>query len=218
MARPRTAILTPEIIGRAAIDLVERGHDLQMKPLAEKLGVRVSSLYHHVEGRAGVIHAMRQVLAARYPFEVNPDGTWQEVIRRALRSAWRMYADHPRVLQLMVTVVIDEPDVLALYEVLVTALRRAGIPESDLLTTVETLDAFIFGAALDRLSPDRIIKPETPDLMGLLDAHPVGNERNERLFEQGITLIIAGIEARAGDAAAAGPIPGSEPDLLDSSA
>lgn len=199
MARPRKAILTGEIIGRAAIEFVEAGNDLQMKPLADTLGVQVSSLYHHVDGRAGVIHAMRQVLAAEYPFAVDPSGPWEEVLDRALRSAWRMYADHPRVLQLMVTVVIDEPDVLELYEVLVGALRRAGVPEAELLTAVETLDAFIFGAALDRLSPDRLIDPQDDDLAALVERQPVGAERNERLFEYGLSLIIAGIKARVRD-------------------
>lgn len=199
MARPRKAILTRDIIGRAAIDLVEAGHELQMNPLAEKLGVRVSSLYHHVDGRAGVIHAMRQVLSEQYRFGASAEGPWEEVLRGELKTAWRMYADHPRVLQLMVTVVIDEPQVLELYEVLGEALSRAGIPDDELLTTMETLDAFIFGAALDRLSPDRLIAPRTPQLTRLVEQHPVGRERNTQLFERGLTLIIAGITARAAE-------------------
>ena len=199
MARPRKAILTRDIIGRAAVDLVEAGNDLQMNPLAESLGVRVSSLYHHVDGRAGVIHAMRQVLSAQYRFDTDAEGPWEEVLRRALKSAWRMYADHPRVLQLMVTVVIDEPQVLELYEVLGSALTRAGIPDNELLTTMETLDAFIFGAALDRLSPDRLIAPRSPQLARLVERHPVGRDRNTQLFDRGLSLIIAGITARAAE-------------------
>ncbi|PIJ16285.1 TetR family transcriptional regulator, partial [Leucobacter sp. OLES1] len=39
MARPRTAILSREIIGRAAIEYVESGNELQLVPLARRLGV-----------------------------------------------------------------------------------------------------------------------------------------------------------------------------------
>lgn len=196
MARPTRALLSRDIIGRAAIELVEAGHDLQMQPLAERLGVRVSSLYHHVAGRAGVIHAMRAVLSERYRFTPPQAERWQDTVRGALGQFLRMYADHPRVLQLMVTVVIDEPNVLELYEVLVAALRTAGVPENELLVTVETLDAFIFGVALDRLSPDQLIEPRDPGLRDLVARHRTGAARNEQLFEHGLSLLLAGIRAR----------------------
>ena len=59
MARPRTTLLSRDIIGRAAIEFVDAGKDLQVVPLAKHLGVSVSSLYHHVDGRDGVNRAMR---------------------------------------------------------------------------------------------------------------------------------------------------------------
>lgn len=198
MARPSTALLSREIIGRAAIEYVESGRTLQLVPLAKRLGVSVSSIYHHVDGRDGVIKAMREVLAPQYLVpDTDPRG-WQERVREQVELSWRMYAEHPRVLQLMITVVIAEPDVLSFYSALVDALDEAGVPKNELLTTVEVIDAFCFGAVLDALSPDAILAAEQADgrLAELIDAHAVGKTRNRLVFDLGLDLIIAGIEAR----------------------
>lgn len=199
MARPRTARLSREIIGRAAIDYVTAGHELQLVPLAKQLGVSVSSLYHHVDGRDGVIRAMRHVLVPEY-IAVAPEAEgWEQRIRREVERTWRMYADHPGVLQLMLTVIIDEPDVLRFYTSLAAALTAAGVPDEHLLTTIEVIDAFTFGAALDALSPETILDPESvePGLGELIRRHPVGVERNRRVFDRGLDFIIAGIRAQA---------------------
>lgn len=201
MARPRTMRLSREIIGRAAIEYVEAGSELQLVPLAQKLGVSVSSLYHHVAGRDGVIQAMRQVLVAEYTFdEVAFEGAdWVTRVRGEVETTWRMYADHPRVLELMLTVVIDEPAVLRFYTSLVEALGDAGLPDDEILTTVEVIDAFTFGAAFDALSPDTILSPGEADgkLAELLAAHTAGRARNRLMFDRGLDLLIDGITARA---------------------
>lgn len=204
MARPRTVRLSREIIGQAGIDYVAAGHELQLVPLAKRLGVSVSSLYHHVEGREGVIRAMREVLVARYLSEAPAPAGWEQRIRSEVERTWRMYADHPGVLQLMLTVVIDEPDVLRFYSAIAEALTAAGLPAEELLTTIEVIDAFTFGAALDALSPATILDPERAGdgLRELIAQHPVGAERNRRVFDRGLDFMIAGIRARV-DAAQA---------------
>ncbi|WP_336659967.1 TetR/AcrR family transcriptional regulator C-terminal domain-containing protein [Leucobacter sp. USHLN153] len=198
MARPRTARLSREIIGRAAIELAESGRELQLVPLAQKLGVSVSSLYHHVNGRDGVIRAMREVLVPRYLAAVPADAGWESRIRAEVERSWRMYADHPRALQYMLTSVIDEPDVMRFYNALAEALVEAGLPRGEILTTIEVIDAFTFGAALDTLSPATILDPASAGevLQGLMADHPSGAERNRRLFDRGLDLLLAGIRAR----------------------
>ncbi|UOQ56828.1 TetR/AcrR family transcriptional regulator C-terminal domain-containing protein [Leucobacter allii] len=199
MARPRTARLSPERIGREAIALVEGGQELQLIPLARRLGVSVSSLYHHVDGREGVIHAMRRELVARHLAPTADAGDWEARIRQEVERTWRMYAEHPRVLQHMLTVVIDEPDVLRFYSALAAALDEAGLPEEEIVTAIEVIDAFSFGAALDALSPDEPLDSAAvdPRLAALLATHPRGAARNRRVFDAGLELLLAGIRARA---------------------
>lgn len=215
MARPRSAKLSREIIGRAAIEHVEAGHELQLVPLAQHLGVSVSSLYHHVNGRDGVIQAMRQVLVAEYVPDTPADegAHWADRVRSEVETTWRMYADHPRVLELMLTVVIDEPAVLRFYTSLMDALGEAGVPHDEILTTIEVIDAFTFGAAFDAMSPDEILKPGEADgtLAELLTAHPVGRARNRKMFDRGLDLLLDGIRARVDRAESASANSGVAP-------
>lgn len=198
MARPKEPLLSREIIARAAIELIEEGKDLQIVPLAERLGVSKSSLYHHVRGRTGVIHAIREVLGEEYQLLPTASDDWEETVRASARSAGSLYGDHPRVLPLLLSVVIDEPATVGFYSVLVDALERAGIPEDELLSTVETIDAFAFGVALDALSPDLIFDagPAHSRLTTLSAKHPTGKARNALLFERGLDLLVLGIRER----------------------
>lgn len=202
MGRPKKALLSRDIIARAAIELVESGVELQVVPLAEALGVSQSSLYHHVSGREGIVHAIRDVLASDYQPPSLEGLAWDEQVRTLVRALGDLYADHPRVLQLLLTVTVDAPASLEVYGQLADALSAGGVPDDELLTTVETLDAFAFGVALDTLSPESIFaKGALGDhLDALIEAHPTGKARNQRLFERGLELILAGVRAQFGSA------------------
>lgn len=199
MARPKAPLLSRELIARAAIELVDSGQDLQVVPIAERLGVSVSSLYHHVRGRTGIIHAMREVLGQEFCLVPGQFEGWEPTVRASTETLWRLYAAHPKVLPLLVGVVVEEPDTVGFYSVLADALDAAGVPEAEQLSTIEVIDAFAFGAALDTLSPDSIFDPgdDHPRLSGLTQAHPKGAARNQLLFQRGIDLIVLGIKERA---------------------
>lgn len=197
MARPSSPLLSREKIGRAAIGMIDGGGELKIQPLAKKLGVSLSSIYHHVDGREGVIHAMREVLSVEYALNIPDQGSWKDNLKARVDSLWRLYSDHPRVMIHLLGVTVEEPGTLTLYESLIDVLADAGVPETELLTTIEVLDAFAFGAALDALSPQVIFAPASEDsrLTSLIENHPAGTERNHRLYRRGLDFIIAGIEA-----------------------
>ncbi|MDQ4113644.1 MAG: TetR/AcrR family transcriptional regulator, partial [Actinomycetota bacterium] len=53
--RPRKALLDRDRIGATALELVDETGDFTLPELARRLGVQTASLYHHVDGRTGVI-------------------------------------------------------------------------------------------------------------------------------------------------------------------
>lgn len=199
MARPKVALLSRDVIARKAIEIVESGRDLQIVTLARELSVSPSSLYHHVEGRDGIIHAMRESLSAEYAPPSVAGLPWREQVGVLINTLWRLYSDHPRTLQLLLTVIIEEPDTLELYGDMAAALRLGGVPDDELLVTIETLDAFAFGSALDALSPESIFARNKldPSLDALIDKHPTGKARNDQLFAHGVDLILTSVELRA---------------------
>ncbi|GAA1859641.1 TetR/AcrR family transcriptional regulator [Brevibacterium marinum] len=198
MARPVSPLLSREKIAHAAIEMVDAGDELKIQPLAKKLGVSLSSLYHHVDGREGIIHAMREVLSSEYEFTPPRGRSWKAALKNGVSALYRLYSDHPRVMIHLLGVTIREPETLQLYESLVEILRRSGLPDDEILTTLEVVDAFAFGVALDALSPTTIFAPEDPGspIAELMMAHPTGSERNELLYKRGLDIIIAGIESR----------------------
>lgn len=198
MARPSSPLLSREKIGRTAIEMIDAGDELKIQPLAKKLGVSLSSIYHHVDGREGIIHAMREVLSSEYSFGAIDSGSWKDRVREGVSTLWRLYSDHPRVMVHLLGVTVEDPDALILYEGLLDGLRQAGVTDDELLTTVEVLDAFAFGAALDSLSPTTIFAPASPEssLAALIEKHPTGSGRNRLLYERGLEIILDGIEAR----------------------
>ena len=200
MARPVSPLLSPEKIASAAIEMVDAGHELKIQPLAKKLGVSLSSLYHHVDGREGIIQAMREVLSRQYEFSPSVGEAWRDSLREGVNALWRLYSDHPRVMIHLLGVTIHESDTMRLYESLVECLQKSGLPDSEVLTTLEVLDAFAFGAALDALSPTTIFAPKDAGspMSELLRQHPSGRERNELLYKRGLDIIFAGIESRIG--------------------
>lgn len=64
MVRPRVPMLSVEKIALAALEQIDATGDFSIPLLADRLEVGASSLYHHVDGRAGIIEAVRQHLSA----------------------------------------------------------------------------------------------------------------------------------------------------------
>lgn len=199
MGRPRTARLSPEIIGQAAIGLVESGRDLHVVTLAERLGVHVSSLYHHVAGRDGILLAMRDVIVAQHEYSPPPvESSWQERIRFEIKQVWRIYARYPRSIQILISLIVDQPNQLNFYSSLVDSLTEAGLPDNEILVTLGAIDAFALGAALDTLSPEIIFDATAAEsrMRSLLRNYPSGSERIYAVVEQGMELLILGISER----------------------
>lgn len=203
MARPTTPRLSRAIIAQAAIEMVGSGLELQIAPLAGRLSVRPSSLYNHVAGRADLIHAMRELLTSSAQTAGSSATDWRTRLQEELTCFWEIYAEHPRVLPLLIGVTVDEPDILKFYRRMAEALIDAGLAEALIPTTVAVLDAFALGAALDALSPEVIFSPgdEMDQAARLLANQPGGDERGRLVFETGLGYLIDGIAARAGSPA-----------------
>jgi AcrR family transcriptional regulator len=65
MARPLTPKLSPELIARAALAMVDAHGEFTVPALAKQLKVSPSSLYNHVEGKGDIIELMRGTAVAQ---------------------------------------------------------------------------------------------------------------------------------------------------------
>lgn len=195
MPRPKTPKLTRAAIAAAAIEHVEAGRELQLVPIAKRLNVSVSSLYHHVDGRNDIVHAMRELLTESYWLEIPAGTPWPEAVRQAATVLRDLYGNHPRTTPLLLSVEVASPATLAFYSELMISLLDGGIPVESVVTVVEMVDAYVLGVALDAMSPSSLFDLENlpARVRPLFAAHPTGKRRNDELFEFGLKILIEGI-------------------------
>jgi AcrR family transcriptional regulator len=197
MPRPSTPLLSPEIIGDAALALSRAGEPFGVNAIARRLGVRPSSLYNHVDGMDGIVELMRGGLVQDYRVEWD-GGPWDEYLVTLLRSQRRMYAAHPLLVPLLVGKTITHPAVIAGYDDLATALVDGGFPDAEVLAVIGVLDAFAIGFGLDLASPEDIWQPgdDTRTLGRILDGAERGDARSDRTFELGLGLLVESLRSR----------------------
>lgn len=202
--------LSRELIIRTALHLLDRRgpQALNMRAIAEELGVRASALYRHVSGKAGVLAGIRSWIALsvadpRNEFETLP---WDEALRNWAYRYRGVFAEHPNAVPLLgVTPFTDEAETIAVYEGLVLALTRAGWEPADALDIANVFDSFLLGSALDLAASEEILTAgSVPDAPAFSAAVRLRRERNARggvsaaeaAFAAGVDLLLSALRAQ----------------------
>ncbi|GAB3212386.1 TetR/AcrR family transcriptional regulator [Marinactinospora thermotolerans] len=99
MARPKTPILSPERIRRAALDLVDRDglEGLSMRRLAGELGVQAASLYGHYRTKDDLLHDIANEIMEKVDVSGFEGGDWRHGLTVWARSYRAALAAHPHM-------------------------------------------------------------------------------------------------------------------------
>lgn len=200
VGRPSTPQLDRLSIGAAALEIVDREGTLSMPALARRLGVQVSSIYHHVDGRAGVIGLVRDLVTADIDATCFATEPWDRAFATWARTYRTAFAAHPAAVRLLATETIGGQQNLAMYAAATAGLLRAGFPVEQVMGIVVGVENFLLGAALDVSAPDVPIAVDddeaaTDDLRRALAAAPSGPERSLQAFDLGLAALIEGLRA-----------------------
>ena len=200
--RPSKAVLDRGRIGDAALALVDETGDFTLPALARRLGVQAASLYHHVDGRAGVIELLREQVASAMDLRPLEDQPWDVALLGFFRSYRDVFAAHPRVVPLLTTATVRSAKVIEAYDRMVQRLGDAGIPADQAMRILTALDNFVIGSSLDLAAPDVMWEVpdgvEAPALAAALAAQPAGRNRADDAFEEGLTRLLASVAAEFG--------------------
>ncbi|MER7110342.1 TetR/AcrR family transcriptional regulator [Streptomyces sp. NPDC000229] len=192
MGRPRTPLLDRARITTTALELVDEQGEFSVPQIARRLGTQTGSVYHHVDGRDGIVELMRERICEAIESATLDMEPWDAALAAWARSYRAAFAAHPRVIPLLTTSPVRAPKVLEQYERAVGVLLDAGFDVADVMPVLTGLENLVLGSALDLAAPETMWElteeTSTPRLARALKA--VGAGRAEAAFEVALEGLI----------------------------
>ncbi|MER5263773.1 TetR/AcrR family transcriptional regulator C-terminal domain-containing protein [Actinosynnema sp. NPDC002837] len=143
------APLSRERVLRAAVAIADAGGiaGLTMRSLADALGVKPMSLYHHVANKDEILDGIVDVVFGRMELPT-PGGDWRhEMVKRA-NSARDVLRRHPWAIGLLESRKAPGPATLRHHDATIGTLRRAGFPVATTAHAYALLDSYVYGFAV----------------------------------------------------------------------
>ncbi len=207
VGRPSRALLSRELIARAALEVVdEHGSDgLTMRALADRLGVKAASLYNHVTGKDELLDGLAELVNAEIDLSpLTPDDPrgWREGLTAYARGYRAAFIRHPNTIALLARRRVEAERQLLGYDTLLAALGRAGLAPADAAEAAAALDYLVLGSALETFTAGFTrdtaeYRPGYPALAGALEASAErGGGLDERGFELALRLLLDGLATR----------------------
>jgi len=123
---------------------------LSMRKVATRLGVGAMSLYTYVPGRDELLELMVNRVHAELTLPAE-DLPWRVSVEQQVGERWRMYERHPWLLDLNMARMPIGPHVLDADEALYTAVFRAGLRGTDVVSTTNLIIWQLLGAARSQI-------------------------------------------------------------------
>ena len=209
-AGPSPRGLTLDTIVDAALELIrEKGFGaLSMRRLADRCGVGAMTLYGYVRTKDELLGLIADDLLAAVELPVSPDTPWEETVRCVFRSVRRIFLDHPELADVVARQHLNSVAAYRGAEVVLGAVRRAGLSDAQAVSAFVSLTAFTTGLAQREAHATERSAQQAQRLMAI-HSLPADEFRNvvelgplmvvgesERHFEDGLDLMIRGIAAQ----------------------
>lgn len=150
MARPPKPIITRERAAQAALAEIDASglHEFSLSQVAERLGVKAPSLYHHFGGKDELLAetARLLLLEGRLPKAV-AGLDWREEIVRISCASWRAILKHPQAAGLLLQF-FPRRVLTGAYERWTHIFALNGVPLEWRLIVLEGSEKLTFGSAL----------------------------------------------------------------------
>ena len=140
--------LTRELVLRCAAGLADEGGlgALTMRSLAQALGVKPMSLYHHVANKEEILDGLVDLVFAEV--ELPSDGPWREEMEHRAASLRSALGRHPWSVGLLETRTSPGAATLQHHNAVLRVLRKAGFSIEGAGHAYALLDSYIYGFAL----------------------------------------------------------------------
>jgi AcrR family transcriptional regulator len=179
---------------------------LSMRRLARRCGVGAMTLYGYVRTKEELLGALANRLFGDLELPDRKGISWQQQIAGVFRSVRRVFLEHPELVPIVATQRIDGIAAYRGAELVLRALRRAGLSDQDAVSAFDALTSLTIGSVqretgLNALSSRALpgIRELPRDQFGnvISLAGELVTRDAERNFETGLDLLIRGIASRA---------------------
>lgn len=172
--RPGRPSIPRERILQTALDIIDQdGPDaLSLRLLADRLSSSTATLYRHVSGRTELIALVvdRMLGEADLREDSYADLPWSEACRRIAAAVFDTLSRHGNVARLLVDVLPTGPHGMAVRELLLGTLLRAGFPPEIAARAMTTIAHYVLGFAMQM--PRDAAGPGVDDIPAPLAADP----------------------------------------------
>ena len=196
MTQRRKRLLTVEAILDAALVCIEESGQLTMTALANRLGTTASSIYHHLDGRAAIVEALRERVLSAVELPSPQAGAWDVHIKAWMHSFRHAMARHPNLIPLMMEQTMTAGPALVGYDRIAGLLQAAGVAPKDVIVWLSVVECYALGSALDLAAPDeawRVERDDLPTLSNALRLASRGRQRADEAFELGVDALLSGL-------------------------
>ncbi|MBB3606147.1 AcrR family transcriptional regulator [Mycolicibacterium sp. BK556] len=163
--RGRKPTLSREIVIEAALDLIDSDGlgALNLRKLADRMGISAMTPYHYFEDKADLLSAMIEYAMTPLANDLDPNLSSDKQIGAAMLDLHRILDRHPGVVDL----IIAESDKLRLDEFrqsLIATLQKAGLSRPRSADVLRSLTSYVLGyTMLNRLRPEQPNRSAPPD-------------------------------------------------------
>lgn len=150
MARPRTPLLSRELIRDVTLRLVdEHGLDaVSMRRIATELGVRAPSLYSHYATKEELLDDIADAIGESVDVSGFAGDDWQEALRRWARTYRDALAAHPNMVPFLAASPGTRPVSLQASDAIHGGLTRAGWPPRFATMIGASIKYIVIGSAI----------------------------------------------------------------------
>lgn len=143
---------------------------LTMRSLADQVGVKPMTLYHHVANKDEVLDGMIDLVFTEIDV---PETSWKEAMRCRAQSARSALLRHSWAIGLMQSRTTPGAATLRHHDAVLGCLRAAGFSVAMAAHAFSALDAYIYGFVLQEVNLPFSGTAETHDVAGeMLEAFP----------------------------------------------
>lgn len=209
------APLSKDLVLQAAVRFADKEGvaSLSMRKLADKLGVKAMSLYHHVANKNELLDGMVDLVFSEIALPTAND--WKSAMRQRALSAREALLRHAWAVGLMDSRANPGPATLDHHNAVIGCLREAGFSIAMAAHAFSVIDSYIYGFVLQEQSLPFDASEDLSDIADAIleqasEAYPYMTEMivehalkpgydyaNE--FDFGLELILDGLERVQGE-------------------